>query len=218
MRVQLIAAMTVCGRISPVNMGSMLDRRFLEKARQDTCASLMGAETFRGDDPEMRVLNGKLPAQRIRAIISASGDIVMPEKKLFQSGPNPYIFVSNQKKNQVERLLASKANIIGVPSSGKFLSLPHVIEVLQSLGVKSLLVEGGAALNYSCLQQGIVDELLLTLTPYISGDKNAVSLAEGPEPLGNPFVAMELLHCHPATTGELFLHYKVNKEAWNGKK
>ena len=88
------------------------------------------------------------------------------------------------------------------------LSLQGAIDFLVERGVESLLIEGGAQLNYSALAQGLVDEILLTIMPFISGDKNAPAFADGPKCLGDPFLEFELLSCETVSTGELFLHYR----------
>jgi riboflavin biosynthesis pyrimidine reductase len=77
--------------------------------------------------------------------------------------------------------------------------------------VASLLIEGGARLNYAALEEGLVDEIHLTLAPFVSGDRDSAALADGPRPLGDPFLALELVSSEPLASGELFLHYRVPK-------
>ena len=50
---------------------------------------------------------------------------------------------------------------------------------ISDLSVKSLLLEGGGTLNWSFLKDDLVDEIRLTIAPWIVGGKNAVSLVEG---------------------------------------
>jgi len=47
--------------------------------------------------------------------------------------------------------------------------------------------------------------------PYVSGDRNKPTFADGAIQLGDPFVKLELLSSEPVSTGELFLHYRINK-------
>ncbi len=198
-------------------MGSVKDRRLLERMRSQTDASLIGAGTLRQSNPEIRCLDGALPENRIRAILTNSGDIPVAGKKIFAHGPQPYIFTSNEKKKIIEGKLSGQATIIGVTKQNGQLNVQEVILELKKMGVKALLVEGGAALNYSCLSQDIVDEMYITITPYISGDSSLVSLVEGPKALGNPFKGLELIECEKSdTTDELFLHYKVKNRHKNG--
>ena len=211
MKVTLVGATTICGRISPVGHGSLLDRRRLEEIRDKTHASIMGANTLRLENPEMRGTNGTLPPDRIRSIISQSGSIPIEGKKLFNNGPRPVVFTSKENIFAVQGKLKSKAQVISLPEGPGGLSLQAAMDFLAERGVESLLIEGGAQLNYSALAQGLVDEILLTVMPFISGDKNAPAFSDGPKCLGDPFLEFELLSCEPVSTGELFLHYRNKK-------
>ena len=215
MRVVMIAASTVCGRISPAVMGSSLDRRRLEQARAATDASLMGAATLRRADPEMKAGSGPIADGRIRAIISDSGDVPVQGKKLFATGGQPIVFTGCNQHEALAAALAGQARIIALPLGPGGLSIVAAIIELGKLGASSVLIEGGARLNYSCLAQGVVDEILLTVTPFISGDRSAAALADGNGPLGQPFLPLELLSCEPVETGELFLRYRVIKDNHN---
>ena len=213
MHVTIIAASTICGRIGPGLTGSPVDRGFLEKMRAATDASLLGAETLRQGDPEMRGPGGHLPPKRIRAFITQSGDIPVAGRKIFEQGTTPLIFTGEATAVDLRQKLGGLVQVVPLPTcfSGG-LSLAAALAHLTKLGVASVLVEGGGRLNYACLRQGVVDEILLTLTPKISGDQGAASLCCGSDPLGNPFLSLVLVSCEAAETGEVFLKYRVRKE------
>lgn len=210
MRTSIIVATTLCGRISPGGMSSAIDRRFLEDQRAATDASLLGAGTLREGDAQMRGPGGSLPPQRWRCIITASGDLPVEGRTLFREGPPPLVFTSQTAVPALTRRLAGRAEIIALPAAGSVLSLPHLLAELTGRGVQSLLIEGGAHLNYAALRQGVVDEVLVTITPKLSGEKGAPTLADGPTPLGAPFLDLTLRACEQADTGELFCRYQVN--------
>ena len=212
MKVILVGATTICGRISPVGHGSLLDRRRLEEQRDKTHASIMGANTLRVENPEMRGTNGVLSADRIRSIISQSGSVPTEGKKLFKHGPKPVVFTSKDNSLLLQDKLQGKAQVISLPHGPNGLSLKAAIDFLAEKGVESLLIEGGAQLNYSALAQGLVDEILLTFMPFISGKQNEPAFADGPKYLGDPFLEFELLSCEPVSTGEVFLHYRTKRE------
>ena len=211
MKVTLVTAITICGRIGPALVGSLLDRRRLEEARDKTQASLLGANTLRTGNPEMRGTDGRLRPDRIRAVISMSGAVPLEEKKLFQHGPKPILLTSADKRAVLREKLGHAAEVIAVPRGDYGLSLPAVTDFLKKKEVRSLLIEGGGGLNYSALAQGVVDEILLTVMPIISGDRSAPTFADGPGSIGDPFREFELLSCEPVSTGEVFLHYRRQK-------
>jgi len=210
MRVSMIAAMTICGRISPAGMGSPVDRNFLEAQRSAFDASLIGAATLRQVDAELRGSGGVLPPHRLRCVITATGDLPLGGRALFREGPRPLVFTSQAAAPALAHGLAGRAEVVALPLLGQELSLRQLLEELAARGAQSLLVEGGGRLNYAALRQGVVDELLVTITPKLSGEAGAATLADGRAPLGAPFLDLTLLSCEQAPTGELFCRYRVN--------
>lgn len=210
MKIYLVAACTLCGRLSPPVMGSREDRIFLETLRAETDASLMGAGSLRNCDPEMRGPGGQLPRERIRAIMTFSGQIPVHDRRLFSTdGPRPVVFTSEQGEKHLKEILRDRGLIKVLPAGPGGLSIRAAMAALAGMGAKSILVEGGGRLNYACLQERVVDEICVTITPFLSGDTTAVSLADGPQPLGLPFLKLTLLSCTQAQTGELFLRYAL---------
>ena len=212
MRVVLISAITICGRISPAGQGSVLDRRRLESARSETGASLIGASTLRTEDPEMRCMDGILPENRVRAVITGSGQIPVDDRKLFIKGPKPIVFTSKEMSDGISGKLAERAKVIALASGPRGLSVAAAIEKLAELGAESVLIEGGGSLNYAALSEGIVDEIYLTIMPSVSGEKAGTSLADGSKLLGQPFLSLEILSCEPVSSGEIFLHYRIKRD------
>lgn len=211
MRVIMIGATTICGRISPAGFGSSLDRALLEKLRDETDAGLMGAGTLRAEDPEMRGSGRAFLPKRLRAIITRSGTIPSG-KKLFTAGPTPLIFTTSARAETLRQELGAAARVIGLPPENNGFSIGAVLAALAGMGATSVLIEGGGGLNYSCLKEGVVHEIYLTIAPFISGDRHAATLAAGNGSLGHPFLPLELLSCESTASGEIFLHYRIKKE------
>jgi 2,5-diamino-6-(ribosylamino)-4(3H)-pyrimidinone 5'-phosphate reductase len=209
-KVILICASTICGRISPAGLAGFADRRLLEEMRDRTGASLIGAGTLRESDPEMRGAGGLLAEDRIRAVITASGNIPFRNRKLFQVGPPPLILTGAATTAMLQDELGTRARVRTLPAGAGGLSIRAALETLQDMGADSVLIEGGAGLNYAALKAGVVDEISLTIAPRISGDRTAPSMADGPGPLGNPFLELALLSCQQVESGEIFLRYRVH--------
>ena len=51
--------------------------------------------------------------------------------------------------------------------------------LLKEYGIKNILLEGGGTLNWSFIKNDLIDELRLTMAPWIVGGKEATSLVEG---------------------------------------
>lgn len=54
--------------------------------------------------------------------------------------------------------------------------------MLHSRGVKSLLIEGGASILQSCLEQNLVDQVVVTIRPCLLGGYNSL-VRQLPRPL-----------------------------------
>jgi len=194
-----------------VGYGSLLDRRRLEETRDKTQASIMGANTLRIENPEMRGTNSTLAPDRIRAIISRSGIIPVTDKKLFNHGPKPVVFTGEDNIFRLQGKLKGKAQVVSLPEGPHGLSLQAALDFFADRGVESVLIEGGSQLNYAALAEGVVDEILLTIMPFVSGEHGTSAFADGPKHLGDPFLELELLSSEPVLSGELFLHYRVKR-------
>ncbi len=211
----MIAASTICGRISPAGFSSIRDRLMLESMRDNTDASLMGAGTLRDADPEMRCSGGRLPEKRIRAFVSASGNIPHKNRKIFINGPEPVIFVPDEKAAKIKKKFSGIADIKGIPESasqsGSGFSMAEVFRILHETGAEKILVEGGGGLNYSCLREGMIDEIILTIAPFISGERGTATVADSEEKISS-LLKLELKECTCSSeTGEIFTRYRVIK-------
>ncbi|WP_457572740.1 RibD family protein [Desulfolithobacter sp.] len=210
MLVSIICIATLDGRIAPAGFGSQEDRRFLEQMRAETDASLLGAGSLRESDPEMRGPGGVLDPARLRCLITSSTSLPRTRKIFSDPASRPLVFCPEKKVSQLRKSLGEEAELIGiaVDSRGMIL-LEAVLQKLAERGVERVLIEGGGRLNHEALRAGIVDELLLTLAPKISGRVDTACLADGPDHLGAPMLELTLAKWRVAPTGELFLRYRI---------
>ncbi len=172
----------------------------------------MGAGTLRDGNPEMLGPGRNFIPGRIRAIVTKSGKIPIEGKRLFEKGPPPLVFTGKEvAKGLQERLLHHTCEVIGISNyrTGE-LDLGEIMDVLDAKGADKVLVEGGGMLNHAAISQGVIDEILLTITPLVLGVKGVQSLADGTRPVGDPFVGFRLVSCRPQPTGEIFLRYIVS--------
>jgi len=62
---------------------------------------------------------------------------------------------------------------------GKKVNIVSLMPLLYELGIQKLLLEGGGTLNWSFIKHNLVDEIRLTIAPWMVGGKNATNLIEG---------------------------------------
>ncbi len=178
----LSAAMSIDGKIATrtgsSNLSSGKDLVRVHNLRTTVGAILVGKNTVYVDNPSLTVrhVKGRNPVRIIldpRARISLNSKIARTSKTI-----PTMIIVSELATSKRTSLLARKG--LQVIKCGKSkIELKKLLSLLAKQGIKKILVEGGGTTNWYFLKEKLVDEILVTITPYIVGGKEAVSLVEG---------------------------------------
>jgi 5-amino-6-(5-phosphoribosylamino)uracil reductase len=181
--------MTVDGKIttknfSPVDFTSREDKTHLFRQRALGDAVLIGHSTLKNDnvrlglpDPKMRearVARGQTPYP-LRVIVSNEGRIDA-SLKLFQTDISPIvIFSTTRMPARYQKALRTKATLH--LSGARSVDLSWMLQQLRrDYGVRTVACEGGATLFRALLEQDLVDQLNLTIAPYLFGGANAPTL------------------------------------------
>ena len=85
-------------------------------------------------------------------------------------------FASNTK---IEAIKQKGARVIVTPSENKWVNLNYLMKVLGEMGIDSILLEGGSTLNYSALDEGIVDKVITFISPKIFGGTSGKTTVGG---------------------------------------
>ena len=182
-------AMTVDGKIttrnfSPVDFTSREDKMHLLRQRALGDAVLIGHTTLKQDNVrlglphaelrEARVARGQTPYP-LRVIVSNEGRID-PKLKIFQSDISPIIVFSTVRMpRKYQKSLREKATLH--LSDARSVDLAWMLQQLRSeYGIRSVACEGGATLFRALLEEDLVDQLNLTIAPYIFGGAKAPTL------------------------------------------
>jgi riboflavin-specific deaminase-like protein len=182
-------AMTVDGKIttrnfSPVDFTSREDKLHLLRQRALGDAVLIGHTTLKQDNVrlglphaelrEARVARGQTPYP-LRVIVSNEGRID-PQLKIFQSDISPVIVFSTiRMPRNYQKSLREKATLH--LSDARSVDLAWMLQQLRSeYGIRSVACEGGATLFRTLLEEDLVDQLNLTIAPYIFGGAKAPTL------------------------------------------
>lgn len=180
--VTLSAATSIDGKIATVTGDSKLsskeDSVRLHKLRSQVDAILVGKNTVLVDDPMLTVRHtkGKNP---IRIILDSKGTISKNSKIIQTCNKIPTIVaVSHQiSKSNLDKLKKFPIEIIMVGSNS--INIKLLLKKLSDKKIKSVLVEGGGTVNWEFIKYDLFDELIITLSPFLIGGKNAVSLIDG---------------------------------------
>jgi 2,5-diamino-6-(ribosylamino)-4(3H)-pyrimidinone 5'-phosphate reductase len=181
-KVILNAAISIDGKIATINddskLSSLKDIRRVHKLRSKIDAIIIGKNTLENDDPllTVRYVSGKNP---VRIIFDSRGRISLKSKIIKTASKVPTIIVSTEKISKKNRLLREKNSAKVIVSGKNIIDVKKLVHELSKHKIKSVLLEGGGITNWEFFKQGIVDEIIVTVTPYILGGKNAVTLVEG---------------------------------------
>jgi len=182
-------AMTVDGKIttknfSPVDFTSREDKAHLLRQRALGDAVLIGHSTLKHDnvrlglpDPKMResrVARGQTPYP-LRVIVSNEGRID-PSLNIFKVDISPIVIFSTLRMPaRYQKALRKKATLH--LSDAREVDLAWMLRQLRhDYGVQTVACEGGATLFRALLEARLVDQLNLTIAPYLFGGADAPTL------------------------------------------
>ena len=213
-------AMTVDGKVttknlSPVDFTSREDKLHLFRQRALADAVLIGHTSLKSDNvrlglpAEMQATRVKRGQSRcpLRVIVSNEGRIDH-RLKIFQSDVSPIIVFSTKRMPQKYQRALEKAATLHL-SDAKHVDLAGMLETLRKkYKVRTVACEGGPTLFRSLLEQGLIDQLNLTVAPYMFGGAKAPTLTG----LSKEFLPASV-HCSLSdmrTIGEeCFLTYRI---------
>lgn len=208
--VVLNAAMTVDGKISSVGGDSDIscesDLERVHELRAEMGAIMVGIGTVLSDDPELTVrrVSGENP---LRIVVDSEGRTPIGSKVLNDSAPTLIAVSQRADESNVQDLRSEGVEIITVGEER--VDLESLLERLGEKGIDNVLLEGGAELNWSMLNNGLVDKVILSVRPCIVGGEEAKTLVEGSgfENISNG-ISLELLRTERKDK-DLLLYYKV---------
>ncbi|MGI0017928.1 MAG: 2,5-diamino-6-(ribosylamino)-4(3H)-pyrimidinone 5'-phosphate reductase [Nitrosotalea sp.] len=177
----LNAAISIDGKIATrtgkSNLSSRKDLVRVHTLRKSVDAVLVGKNTVNVDDPllTVRYVKGKNP---IRIILDSKGSLSIKSNVVKTAKKTPTILVvsENSSKN-VEKFTAKGVQVIRCGK--KKIDIKKLLKILGKKGIKKIVVEGGGTTNWYFFKEKLVDEIIITVTPYVLGGSVAISLVEG---------------------------------------
>lgn len=215
-------AMTADGKIATSNravtsFGSPRDLRNLYRLRSTADAILCGARTVEqshatlgngGDEFRRRRLRAGRAEFPLRVVVSGSGSIASGAE-LWSHRFSPIVLLVTERARPRHEQLATLADHVWYCGSREIDFDGALSRLAAEFGVRRLIAEGGGEVNDALFRAGRVDELHLTVCPFIFGGRTAPSIADG---LGFPRLAdaarFRLRSCRQVGE-ELFLIYEA---------
>lgn len=214
------SAMSADGKISTkerkqVKISGNIDFNRMDQLRAGSDAIMVGIGTVLADDPSLTVKSPELQEKRIKTgldenpvrIIVDSNARTPIDADIFKKGKGKRIIIVSESAPQAKITeLKEKAEII---VAGK--EKVHLSEAMQKLkeqGIKRLMVEGGATLNWGMLSNGLVDEIYTFVGNVIIGGKNSPTFVDGLGFPENELLKLELMDAEKIEEG-ILLKWKV---------
>jgi riboflavin-specific deaminase-like protein len=216
-------AMTADGKVTtknfgPVDFTSREDKLHLFRQRALADAVLLGHTSLERDNvrlgvpaelQELRIKRGQSRSP-LRVIVSNKGRID-DRLKIFRSGISPIIIFSTKRMPPKNQEALRKTATLHL-TRAREVDLAAMLKTLRNqYKVRTLACEGGPTLFRSLLEQGLVDQLNLTIAPYMFGGGKAPTLTG----LSKEFLPASV-HCsliEMRTAGEeCFLTYRIKHE------
>jgi riboflavin biosynthesis pyrimidine reductase len=173
-------------------LGNETDRQLFLQLRHVADVLLVGATTVRAE----HYRPSRVPGQRI-AVVTRSCDLDLGSE-LFTSGRGIIVTTldSDPMPENIPTIRVGQGTVIW----------DEALHALQDLGASTVLCEGGPGVVHQLIGAGLLDELCLTLSPWlVGGSSNRVGGGAGPAHVASLRLA------HLGIDGDhLFLRYVTN--------
>jgi len=217
--VKINAAMTIDGKIATASgdskISSRKDLNRVHELRSSVDAIMVGISTVLIDNPMLSVrLPKRLGVDPVRIIIDSTARIPLTSRILRSAHSSiTIVAVTNRAPaSRIKKIQECGALVIVVGSC--VVNLRNVLSIVHSLGIQTVLVEGGGELNWSLVREGLVSELIVTIAPLVAGGRTATTLVEG-EGYTHLWKAakMKLKNLTRQRNGEVVLYYRLRSSA-----
>ena len=182
--VRMKYAMTLDGKIASASGKSQwitgeAAREQVHRMRHEMTGIMVGAGTVIADDP---MLNCRLPQTKdpIRIVCDTTLRIPLKSRVVQTAGKQKTIIATCcQDETKIREYQKYGCRIIVTEHADGKVDLKELMRQLGAAGIESVLLEGGAMLNWSALEAGIVNEVYAYMAPKLFGGADAKSPVAG---------------------------------------
>jgi diaminohydroxyphosphoribosylaminopyrimidine deaminase / 5-amino-6-(5-phosphoribosylamino)uracil reductase len=158
-------------------------RAHVQQLRHQSDALLVGVNTVISDDPLLTDRSGRPRRRPLLRVILDSRLRLPLSSRLVQTADNDILvlcsFAEEKRKKEVQDHGIRIEQIPNVTADGRP-NLKDVVDFLGRLEITSLMIEGGATVNWAVLAAGVVDKVFLYYAPKILAGASSIPFASGP--------------------------------------
>ncbi len=138
----------------------------VHELRNRVDAVLAGIGTVLADKPRFTVRNVRRIKNPLRVIIDPRGET--PENSALMRDENRTLFVTDIENSAFMEKVKKQGKMI-VTMNSPFSYREILKKLATDFKVTSVLIEGGGRVNYRCLEEGVIDKMLVFVAPKILG-------------------------------------------------
>lgn len=166
MHIIISAAISIDGYLDDASderlmLSSPEDFKAVHELRSSCDAVLIGAETLRRDNPSLTARHNPEAKQPKKIVLTRSGDLPA-DSRFFTEGNAEKIILMPDIALAPDHLPAQTVQC-GV-------KIDDIVKTLEDIGIKRLMIEGGAQIQRLFIQSGQINELRLSISPRIVAD------------------------------------------------
>ncbi len=179
-------------------------RQHAHEMRNQVSAVMTGIGTVLRDNPRLtcRIPDGKSP---LRIICDSSLSIPLESKIVKTASEFPTLIACTRFDPKKARLLEDRdCKVVAVREKDGRVDLADLMDLLGEIQVDSLLIEGGGSLNWSALEDQIVNRIQIYYAKKIFGGKEAKTTVEG-QGIPFPNLAYRIVRTRILPLGDDFL-------------
>jgi diaminohydroxyphosphoribosylaminopyrimidine deaminase/5-amino-6-(5-phosphoribosylamino)uracil reductase len=157
-------------------------RSVVHELRNEYRAIMVGVNTIIADDPSLTARRSHSEGRNPVRIITDSGARIPMDAHVVNEVEEAATIVAHTAKASEEKLkVLREGGVKTIESSGKTgqVSLKKLMKILGEQGIDGVLLEGGGILNFSALEEEIVDEVFMFIAPKLVGGEHAKTPVEG---------------------------------------
>lgn len=160
-------------------ISSQESRNFVHKMRASVDAVLVGIGTVLADDPQLTARLKRSVRQPLPIVLDTH--LRTPPSARVLAHPRGCVIVASKSAPLIRRkkLEEAGARILTVSQKNGELEWKSLLEKLGSLEITSILIEGGARIFSSAIENKIANKALFFIAPMLIGGKRAKSMFEG---------------------------------------